>query len=243
MTANRSILVVDGDATLRQSLTEQFQFLDELTGVAVLEAADAASALLLFRQVEDKGGLLIAALLAQHLSDGDGRQLCQQLREQGLRCPVLLLSSGEDMDGTMLADCGANEMLAKPFRIGALLGKLRTQIALFERAEAEDIRIGPYCFQPLAKQLVADSPAGEAGNGKRRVRLTEKEVAILRHLQAADGEVVGRDVLLGEVWGYNDGVTTHTLETHIYRLRQKIEEDPSDARLLVTEAGGYRLVP
>lgn len=243
MTANRSILVVDGDATLRQSLTEQFQFLDDLTGVAILEAADAASALLLFRQVEDEGGLLIAALLAQHLPDGDGRQLCQQLREQGLRCPVLLLSSGEDMDGTMLADCGANEMLTKPFRIGALLGKLRAQIALFERAEGEDIRIGPYCFQPLAKQLVADSPGGEGGNGKRRVRLTEKEVAILRHLHAADGEVVGRDVLLGEVWGYNDGVTTHTLETHIYRLRQKIEEDPSDARLLVTEAGGYRLVP
>ena len=75
------------------------------------------------------------------------------------------------------------------------------------------------------------------------MRLTEKETAILKHLYRAGDKVVSRDTLLGEVWGYNAGVTTHTLETHVYRLRQKIEADPSNARILLTEPGGYKLVP
>jgi DNA-binding response OmpR family regulator len=75
------------------------------------------------------------------------------------------------------------------------------------------------------------------------VRLTEKEAAILKYLYRAGPEVVGREVLLHEVWGYSEGITTHTLETHVYRLRQKIERDPSQAEILLTEAGGYRLNP
>jgi DNA-binding response OmpR family regulator len=77
----------------------------------------------------------------------------------------------------------------------------------------------------------------------RRIRLTEKEAAILKFLYRAGTRAVARQVLLNEVWGYNAAVTTHTLETHIYRLRQKIEPDPANARLLVTEGGGYRLDP
>jgi DNA-binding response OmpR family regulator len=77
--------------------------------------------------------------------------------------------------------------------------------------------------------------------GDRKIRLTEKETNILKFLYSASEGVVPRDTLLHEVWGYNAGVTTHTLETHIYRLRQKIEADPSNASLLVTEGGGYRL--
>ena len=76
---------------------------------------------------------------------------------------------------------------------------------------------------------------------EKKIRLTEKETNILKYLYRAPEGVVPRDVLLHEVWGYNAGVTTHTLETHIYRLRQKIEPEPSNARLLVTESGGYRL--
>jgi DNA-binding response OmpR family regulator len=76
----------------------------------------------------------------------------------------------------------------------------------------------------------------------KKIRLTDKETNILKYLYRAGGKVVSREELLTEVWGYNAGVTTHTLETHVYRLRQKIEPDPS-ARLLMTEAGGYRLKP
>lgn len=95
--------------------------------------------------------------------------------------------------------------------------------------------IGPYTFRPSAKLLV-----NERGS---KLKLTEKETAILRFLYRAGQKVVTREVLLAEVWGYNANVTTHTLETHIYRLRQKIEQDPSNARILVTEQGGYKLIP
>ena len=77
----------------------------------------------------------------------------------------------------------------------------------------------------------------------RKIRLTEKETSILKYLFRAGDAVIGRDELLNEVWGYNSGVTTHTLETHVYRLRQKLEADPSNAQILVTEPGGYRLIP
>jgi DNA-binding response OmpR family regulator len=90
-------------------------------------------------------------------------------------------------------------------------------------------------FKPALKILVEEN-----GN---KVRLTEKETSILKFLYRASEKMVTRETLLTEVWGYNTGVTTHTLETHIYRLRQKIEKDPARAELLITETGGYKLVP
>ena len=95
--------------------------------------------------------------------------------------------------------------------------------------------VGPYSFRPGSKMLT--------GANARKVRLTEKETAILRFLYRAGQQPVSRETLLQEVWGYNSGVTTHTLETHIYRLRQKIEPEPGQARLLLTDAGGYGLQP
>ena len=97
-------------------------------------------------------------------------------------------------------------------------------------------------FQAWSLHVQARHETSGDGRIRKRVRLTEKETNILKFLYRAQSGVVARDVLLHEVWGYNAGVTTHTLETHIYRLRQKIEPDPSNARLLVTESGGYRLV-
>ena len=97
------------------------------------------------------------------------------------------------------------------------------------------LRIGPYEFRPSAKLLLDDRG--------RKVRLTEKETSILKYLYRAGAKAVSREELLTEVWGYNAGVTTHTLETHVYRLRQKVEPDPANASILLTEAGGYRLQP
>ena len=99
-----------------------------------------------------------------------------------------------------------------------------------------DCNIGPFArFRPSSKLLM--HPKGS------KVRLTEKETAILRYLYRAGQRPVSREILLQEVWGYNSGVTTHTLETHIYRLRQKVEKDAAVPAILVTEAGGYKLVP
>ena len=115
-----------------------------------------------------------------------------------------------------------------------LLARIRAHLRQHEQSEDATFSIGRFTFKPASKILVEES------GGK--VRLTEKETSILKYLYRAGERTVTRDVLLSEVWGYNSGVTTHTLETHIYRLRQKIERDPSSAEILVTESGGYKLV-
>ena len=114
--------------------------------------------------------------------------------------------------------------MVKPFKFAVLLARIRAHLRQHEQSEDATFSIGPYTFRPSAKLLLDEKGA--------KVRLTEKETSILKYLYRTGEKPVGRrDVLLHEVWGYNSGVTTHTLETHIYRLRQKIERDPSNAEL------------
>lgn len=121
--------------------------------------------------------------------------------------------------------------LSKPVRLGPLLARVEDMLAR-RPAGGQATAIGPWRFLAASRLL-----EGEAG---RKVRLTDKESAILEHLIKTGG-VVTRETLLAEVWGYSAAITTHTLETHIYRLRRKIEPDPANATLLITEPGGYRL--
>ncbi len=231
MTAERPILVVDDDATLRDALLEQLQ-VDGEFAVAEATTVSEAEALL-----TGKDSRFDAIILDVGLPDGDGRDLCALLRRQGLRMPIIMLTGSDDeADVVRGLDAGANDYIAKPFRLAELLARLRAQLRIFENSEDAVFTIGPYTFRPSAKLL--HEPVKN-----RRIRLTEKEAAILKFLYRAGTRPVARQVLLNEVWGYNAAVTTHTLETHIYRLRQKIEPDPSNARLLVTEGGGYRLDP
>jgi DNA-binding response OmpR family regulator len=167
----------------------------------------------------------------------DGRELCRQLRSEAVGVPIVMLTAADsDGDTVQGLDAGANDYVTKPFRLNVLLARLRAQLRQSERRDDAVFAIGPYTFQPGAK-LMTDA------SGRKKVRLTEKETAILRYLYHAGDRAIGRATLLGEVWGYNAGVTTHTLETHVYRLRQKIERDPANAEILVTEPGGYRLLP
>jgi len=229
MNAPKRILLVDDDAHLRHSLAEQLQLHEEFE---TIEAGNAAQALAAVRAAH-----FDAVLLDAGLPDMDGREACRLLRREGVRSPILMLTTAEAGTGIVSgADSGANDSIVKPFRLGALLARLRTQLSQHARSADTVFPVGPYSFRPADKLLVE-----EAAN--RRIRLTEKETAILTFLYRAGEAVVSRDVLLDEVWGYNARVTTHTLETHVYRLRQKIERDPARAEILVTEPGGYRLVP
>ena len=159
------------------------------------------------------------------------------MRRNGVTSPIIMLTGSDTEADTILGlDAGANDYITKPFRFEVLLARLRAQIRQHERSGDAAFTIGPYTFQPSAKLLVDNSD-------NRKVRLTDKETVLLKYLYRASGRVVGREVLLDEVWGYSAEVTTHTLETHVYRLRQKIERDPSNAEILVTEPSGYRLVP
>lgn len=223
MTA-KHILLVDDDAALRPLIAEQLA----AAGMRVTEAASMAEGL-------EKGlhqGPFDAMLLNSDLPDGDGGHLCRHLRAQGITCPILLLTA-PGSPAPALAESGATGHIAKPFRLAALLARLRDHLRQGQVTTDQGLDLGPYRFHPGAKQLLA---------GTQKIRLTEKETQILRHLHGAGGQCVPRDALLDAVWGYADGITTHTLETHIYRLRRKIEPDPAQASLLVTEPGGYRLV-
>lgn len=225
--ADKKVLLVDDDEMLTEMLVGQLRLHEEF---AVTAAATAQAAL-----EETKNGHFDAVLLDIGLPDMDGRELCRLMRRQGVRAPIIILTgAGTDSDTILGLDAGANDYVTKPFRLGVLLARLRAHIRQHERSDDAVFPVGPYVFQPAGKVMVDEA------RGKR-VRLTDKETAILKHLCRAGGRTVGRETLLDEVWGYRAGVTTHTLETHIYRLRQKIEEDPADARLLVTEPGGYRL--
>lgn len=224
----RRILVVDDDADLRQTLVEQLAQSHEFD---LMEAATAAEAL---KAVQEHHVDLM--ILDVGLPDMDGREAVRTLRRSGFKSPVLMLT-GHDSDADQIdgLDSGANDYLTKPFRFPVLLARINAALRQHEQSEDVVFTIGHYAFQPSAKLL-------EATDGGK-VRLTDKETSILKYLYRQGPKTITRDVLLKEVWGYNNRVTTHTLETHIYRLRQKIERDPSNARLLVTEEGGYRLVP
>jgi len=168
------------------------------------------------------------------LPDVDGMDFIRRLRAWSA-IPILVLSvRASETEKIQALDAGANDYVTKPFRFAVLLARVRAHLRSHEQSEDAIFTVGPYTFKPAAKLLLT------AGN--KKIRLTEKETNILKYLYRASDAVVPRDELLHEVWGYNAGVTTHTLETHIYRLRQKIEPDPSNARILVTEPGGYRLV-
>lgn len=228
MNGTKKILVVDDDDTLRNSLSEQLQLHEEFSCASV--ASGAAG----LEHMRVNHADLV--LLDVGLPDMDGREVCRLMRKAGVKVPIIMLTGADTDSDTILGlDAGANDYVTKPFRFGVLLARIRAHLRSHEQSEDAIFKIGPYSFRPSAKVLVDGQ--------EKKIRLTEKETSILKYLYRAGSKVVGRDTLLAEVWGYNSGVTTHTLETHIYRLRQKIEQDPSSAEILVTEAGGYRLVP
>ena len=223
----KKILLVDDDDDLREALSEQLIMTEDFD---VFEAGNGHDAL-----VKTKAGLYDLVILDVGLPDTDGRELCKVMRKQGVTCPILMLTGHDSDSDTILGlDAGANDYVTKPFKFPVLLARIRAQLRTHEQSEDAVFQLGPYTFKPAQKMLITETD--------KKVRLTEKETNILKYLYRATDSVVARDVLLHEVWGYNAGVTTHTLETHIYRLRQKIEPDPANARLLVTESGGYRLV-
>ncbi|MEX2454275.1 MAG: response regulator transcription factor [Rhodospirillaceae bacterium] len=230
MVNGKSLLLVDDDDALRETLRDQLQLHEEFL---IAEAATGAAALTAVRAANHD-----LIVLDVGLPDMDGREVCRLMRRAGVAAPIVMLTGADTEADTILGlDSGANDYVTKPFRLGVLLARIRAQLRQHERSEDAVFAIGPYSFRPAAKMLI------DPENNDRKIRLTEKETSILKYLLRAGARGIGRDVLLNEVWGYNSGVTTHTLETHVYRLRQKIERDPSNAVLLVTEPGGYRLVP
>lgn len=228
MSIVKTILMVDDDDDLREALVEQFQMHD---GFKTLSAPNAKEGIEL--AVNERIDLI---LLDVDMPDLDGREACKIMRQKGVSAPIIMLTGNDGAADTILGlDAGANDYVPKPFKFAVLLARVRAHLRSFEQSEDATFQVGPYNFRPSNKTLTTEDD--------KKIRLTEKETNILKYLYRSGGKPVLREELLAEVWGYNANVTTHTLETHIYRLRQKIEPDPSNARLLLTDAGGYRLQP
>ncbi|MGE0409784.1 MAG: response regulator transcription factor [Amphiplicatus sp.] len=227
MARAKRILLVDDDELLAETLLDQFGLHDEFA-VEALATAHAA-----VDKVKEEAHIDLL-LLDVGLPDMDGREACALMRKNGFKSPIIILTGADsDADHILGLNSGANDYVTKPFKFAVLLARVRAHLRSHEQSEDAVFKIGPYEFRPAVKMLVTEAD--------RKIRLTEKETSILKFLYRAGGRAVTRDILLDEVWGYNSGVTTHTLETHVYRLRQKIEPDPSNASLLITESGGYRL--
>ena len=227
MTA-RKLLIIDDDDDLRGLLKEQLALTEEFL---ITEAPTATKGIQMARA--EHADLLLVDV---GLPDMDGREAVKLLRKGGFTAPIIMLTGhASDSDTVLGLEAGANDYVEKPFKFAVLLARIRAQLRTHDQSEEAVYTIGPYSFRPSTKMLIDGKGA--------KIRLTEKETAILKFLYRAGDKVVTRDVLLHEVWGYNAGVTTHTLETHVYRLRQKIEKDPSHSQLLITDAGGYRLAP
>jgi DNA-binding response OmpR family regulator len=230
MGAPKRVLLVDDDAALRQSLAEQLELTQEFSAAMAENGANG------FKQAKAERFDLI--LLDVGLPDLDGREVCRNLRRDGVRTPVIMLTAADgDADTVLGLESGANDYIVKPFKLNVLLARMRVQLRQHEQGDDATLSLGPYSFRPGAKLLIDNERRG------KKIRLTEKEVSILKYLYRAEGKAVAREVLLTEVWGYNAAANTHTLETHIYRLRQKIERDPAAASLILTGPGGYRLAP
>ena len=228
MTQQKTILIIDDDDDLREALAEQLALEADFK---VDTACDIARGMAAARALNPD-----LILLDVDLPDGDGRMACKQMRTEGVSAPIIMLTAAAaDSDAILGLDSGADDYVTKPFKFAVLAARIRAHLRAHEQSEHAVFHIGPYEFRPAQKMLV-DAKL-------KKIRLTEKETNILKYLYRADGRSATREALLAEVWGYNAGVTTHTLETHIYRLRQKIEPDTGNAQILITEAGGYRLAP
>ncbi len=187
MSSRKSILLVDDDDALRQSLAEQLGVYEEFSSTG---AANGAEALEIF-----KSKSFDLVLLDVGLPDMDGRELCKLLRRNGVKAPIIMLTGADSEADTILGlDSGANDYVTKPFRLGVLLARIRAQLRQHEQSEDATFSIGRFTFRPAAKNLI--DPDSE-----RKIRLTEKETAILKYLYRARDQVVGRDVLLNQVWG------------------------------------------
>ena len=224
--ARRIVLVLDNAAELAL-VASQLQG----CGFHPTNAPDIAS---VHAMLSERVPPIDALLIDSAFGGQEAGVMCAELRKAGARFPVLVLHDRDDAMIVRCLDAGADDCLARPLRPLELAARLRAQLRQYDSNDGALLDVGPYLFRPAQREL-EDAASG------RIIRLTATEAAMLRYLHGAAGAAVPRPVLLNHVWGYQPGVTTHTVETHIYRLRRKIEPDPGRRRLLLCDETGYRL--
>ncbi len=220
-------MLIEDDKNIAETVAQQLLLLEEF---CVDVVSDAKSGLDLAKAKE-----FDLILLDIGLPDQDGRETCRLLRKLLPNISIVLLTGFiSEADIILGLEAGADDYITKPFRFGELLARIRVQLRkLYKFTEEITLRVGEYKFKPRLRLLIDKI--------KEEIRLTEKETNILMLLYEAKQSYLTRQDLLKTIWGYQEAVSTHTLETHIYRLRQKIERNPSSPNLLITYEKGYRL--
>ena len=223
---NGRILVVDDDPFLRATLKEQFavEGFDE-----VFEAENLIEA---FREIDERSPDIV--ILDIRLPDGNGIEICRKLRDRGFSKPIIMLT-GQNAEQDIISslEAGANDYVIKPMRMGELLARVKSQLWQYKASDTARFSIGGLSFIPANKLL-------KSPDENRKVILTEKESTILKYLYRAHPNCVPKEELLAEVWGFQNGLSTHTVETHIYRLRQKVKR-LTKTTIIITNTQGYSL--
>jgi DNA-binding response OmpR family regulator len=222
------ILAIEDDPAILRGLADNLRF----ESYEVLTAADGQAGYALIR--EKRPDLIILDLMLPKLS---GYEICRKVRAEGIQTPILMLTArGEEADRVLGLDLGADDYVAKPFSIRELMARIR---ALLRRAQPPKTLPDELRFDDVAVNFVSY----EAHKAGRPLEMTRKEFQLLRLLASRTGEVVARDELLNEVWGYENYPTTRTVDNHIAGLRAKIEREPADPQHLKTVHGvGYKFV-
>ncbi len=219
------ILIVDDEPEMVRGLEDNLRF----EGYQTLSAGDGRRGLAL--ALTEAPDLLLLDIMMPGMSGWD---VCRELRQKGLDIPVIMLTArGEEVDRVLGLELGADDYVTKPFSLRELLARIRAVL----RRPGPRRKFVEFAFGDVRLHL----RARQAFKAGKEVRLTRKEFELLRYLVEHRGEVVTRDRLLDEVWGYDQYPTTRTVDTHILRLRQKFETDPEHPAYIVTAHGqGYR---
>jgi DNA-binding response OmpR family regulator len=221
------VLVVEDDPAILRGLVDNMRFESH----EVLTATDGETGYRLVR--EKRPDVIVLDLMLPRMS---GYEVCRKLRAEGVQTPIVMLTArGEEADRILGLDLGADDYLTKPFSVRELLARIR---AVLRRAHPLKTMPDELRFA----DIVIDFRKYEAKKGDRAFDLTRKEFGILRLLASRAGDVVTRDELLNEVWGYEASPTTRTVDTHIASLRAKLEEDPAQPRLHTIHGVGYKWV-
>jgi DNA-binding response OmpR family regulator len=226
----KKVLVIEDDLAILRGLKDNLEY----ESYEVLTAVDGEAGYCLIK--EKKPDLVILDLMLPKMN---GYELCRKVRGENIATPILMLTArGEEIDRVMGLDLGADDYITKPFSIAELLARVRAVFRRIQKARTGDLprelRVG---------DASVDFVRFEARKAGKALSLSRKEFGVLRYLAGRPGEVVTRDEILDEVWGYDQYPSTRTVDNHIALLRTKLEEDPSRPRRLLTIHGvGYKLV-
>ena len=220
------LLLVEDDEFVRTALAEQFEEVDEFI---VIEAENGRTAMEIAQESE-----IHVAVLDVGLPDLDGRTLCRSMRRNGMAFPIIMATAYKtDSEKITGLEAGASDYVTKPYVFSILLARVRAQVNQRRLHENAELTIGPYRFSPMLGTLTR--ARGE------HIKLTDMESRILRRIYLGGDNAVSRETLLKDVLGYKQNVSTNTIQTHIHRLRQKIEADPANCTILVTDGAGYKI--